>query len=54
MMKEKNLDQVYGICTSENIASKRVMEKCSFKKEYEGEGEYQGKSRSIAKYIYIR
>lgn len=52
VMTEKNLSKVYGICVSENIASKRVMEKCGFIKEYEGEGEYQGESRSIVKYIY--
>jgi len=36
---------------SENIASKKVLEKCGFEKEYEGIGEYQGESRQIAKYV---
>lgn len=51
IMPKKNLDKVYGICMSENIASKKVLEKCGFKKEYEGIGEYQGESRQIAKYV---
>lgn len=48
---EKNLDWVYGICLSENTASKRVLEKCGFEKEYEGPGEYQGNLRNIARYV---
>ena len=51
-VKLKNLEKVYGICLSENYASKRVMEKCSFIKEFEGIGDYQGKKQNIAKYIY--
>ena len=54
IMPKKNLDTVYGICVSENIASKKVMEKSGFIKQYEGIGEYQGESRQIAKYIYKR
>lgn len=50
---EKKLEIVYGICVSENTASKRVLEKCGFKKEYEGIGKYQGKNIEIAKYIFI-
>ncbi len=52
MMSEKNLSKVYGICISENIASKKVMEKCGFIMEYEGKGAYQGKSRNIVRYVY--
>lgn len=53
ILKEKNLSKVYGICLAENIASERVMEKCAFIKESEGEGEYQGESKNIAKYVFI-
>ncbi len=52
IMSEKKLSKVYGICTSENIASKKVMEKCGFIMEYEGKGVYQGESRNIARYVY--
>ena len=53
IFKEKNISKVYGICLAENIASERVMEKCAFIKESEGEGEYQGESKNIAKYVFI-
>jgi len=54
MMKKKNLNKVYGICLSENLASKRVMEKCGFIKEFEGEGNYQGEIKSIARYFFTK
>ena len=54
IMPKKNLNKVYGICVSENIASKKVLEKSGFEKEYEGMGEYQGKRRQIAKYVLKR
>ena len=54
IMPKKNLDNVYGICVSENIASKKVLEKSGFKMEYEGMGEYQGENRQIAKYVLKR
>lgn len=54
IMPEKKVDKVYGICVSENLASKKVLEKSGFIKEYEGVGEYQGESRQIAKYILNR
>lgn len=50
---EKNLDKIYGICVSDNVASKRVLEKCGFKKEYEGTGNYQGENTEIAKYSFV-
>jgi len=52
ILPKKNLDMVYGICVSENIASKKVMEKCGFEKEYEGIGQYQEKDRQIARYVF--
>jgi len=45
---------IWGICLSENAASKRVMEKCAFEKVFEGEGQYQGKMRQIARYVWRR
>ena len=52
MTCKKDLEKVYGICLSENYASKKVLEKCGFKKEYEGAGTYQGKQREIARYTF--
>lgn len=54
IMPEKNLHKVYGICISENIASKMVMEKSGFEKEYEGMGEYQEEQKNIVKYVFCR
>ena len=51
MMPLKQLNKVLGTCVSENYASKRVLEKCGFIKEYEGIGMYQGKNRNIARYV---
>lgn len=39
--------EVYGICLSENAASKRVLLKCGFEPVFEGVGEYQGEQREI-------
>lgn len=52
MMPVKGIDKVYGICLKENIASVKVLEKCGFKKEFDGTGDYQGKKRAILKYVY--
>lgn len=49
--EEKAIDNVYGICVSENTASKKVLKKCGFEKEYEGPGEYQGNPADIARYV---
>jgi len=51
IMPTKNLNKVYGICVSENMASVKVLEKCGFQKEYEGMGQYQGENRQIVKYV---
>ncbi len=51
IMPHKQADKVYGICVSENFASKRVLEKCGFEKEFEGIGKYQGDDREIARYV---
>ena len=48
----KKLERVYGICLSENVASKKVLEKCGFTKEFEGEGNYQGRKKEIAVYFF--
>lgn len=50
IMQKLGIDKISGICVSENLASRRVMEKCGFRLEYEGKGEYQGEKRNIARY----
>lgn len=53
-MERLGLSCVYGVCLSENAASRRVLEKCGFHLLYEGQGSYQGESRSICRYAYKR
>lgn len=52
IMPEKALERLYGVCIMENFASARVLEKCGFKKEYEGIGKYQGMEKEISRYSF--
>ena len=52
MMKQFGLTYVMGICAAENCASRGVMEKCGFVKEYEGMGQYHGEDRPICRYRF--
>lgn len=47
---KRKFNLIYGICLADNIASKKVMEKCGFKLEFEGVDEYQGERRKICRY----
>ncbi len=44
--------QVYGICLKDNIASRRVMEKCGFETLFTGVGPYQGEEREIVRNVW--
>ena len=46
------LEQMTGICLADNMASRKVMERCGFVKEFEGPGPYQGNTRNICRYRY--
>lgn len=52
IMPTKGIREVYGICDAENLASRRVLEKCGFIKIYEGMGPYHGEETPICRYIY--
>lgn len=52
MMDKLRIDKVYGVCVTENVASRRVMENNGFELFYEGIGMYQGDEREISKYIF--
>ena len=52
IMKQFGLDHVMGICAAENAASRAVMEKCGFVKEYEGEAMYHGELRQTCRYRF--
>lgn len=46
------LRRISGICAAENIASRRVMEKCGFVPEYEGPALYHGTERAVCRYAW--
>ncbi len=52
MAEQLGLKEVYGICLAENLASKRVLQKCGFEFLYEGAGFYKGQAREIFKGIW--
>ena len=52
IMPRLGLERIKGICLAENRASRKVMERCGFVKEYEGKGPYQGQEREICRYYY--
>ena len=51
MKEEKKLEKVYGICVSENMASRKVLERCGFNLEYEGDGVYQEQCMEIVRCV---
>lgn len=52
-IKEKlRADVLYGICRADNAASRRVLEKCGFALEFEGEAQYHGVISRIRRYIF--
>ena len=54
MMARVGISQVFGVCDAENTASIRVLEKCGFVRQYEGEGMYQGRLRPIVRMVYTK
>ena len=46
------IDEIIGICLSENVASKHVLSKCGFETLFEGLGDYQGEEKNIYKSIW--
>lgn len=49
---ERSIDQVFGICLEENIASLKVMERCGFEDLIIGEGLYKSETRRIVKKVW--
>jgi len=52
IMPEVGISRIIGICVAENTASVKVMQRCGFKKEFEGIGNYQGVDRPICKFAF--
>ena len=44
--------EVYGVCLSENAASRQVLLKCGFVPVSEGAGDYQGETRQVFRSIW--
>jgi RimJ/RimL family protein N-acetyltransferase len=51
IMRRLGITQIYGICRADNIASRRVLEKCKFTLEYEGLAPYHGAEYPICRYL---
>ena len=54
IMEKLALQAMLGVCLAENLASAKVMERCGFKKVFEGTGNYQGAERKICKFLYSK
>lgn len=52
MMTRFSLTEVAGVCDAENAASIRVLEKCGFRRVFEGDAPYQGSIRPVVKLVY--
>lgn len=52
IMPQLGLNRIKGICLADNKASVKVMERCGFVKEFEGDGPYQGNTRRICRYYF--
>jgi len=53
IMEQLGLDEMFGICLADNIASRKVLEKCGFLLEFDGMGLYHGETRHICRYKRI-
>ena len=51
LKENKGIKEIYGVALADNLASRRVLEKCGFKLIFEGQGIYQGNPRKIIKTI---
>lgn len=54
MMDKLALTEVAGICDAENKASIRVLEKCGFRRVFEGNGMYHGEMQPIVRMVYTK
>ena len=52
MADAAGISEIYGVCLSDNTASKHVLRKCGFVPFFEGIGDYQGEKRGIFKAVW--
>ena len=50
VMEQLGITHIYGICGADNIASRRVLEKCGFSLKYEGAGILHEKEQLMCRY----
>ena len=51
LKRDTNIKEVYGVALVDNIASRKVLNKCGFELYFEGEGMYQCAIRKIIKSV---
>ena len=54
IMDKLNINEIYGVCLKENIASIKVLEKVGFNKVFDGISSYQGEDKEVVKYKYSK
>lgn len=52
IMERLNITEILGICRSNNVASAKVLEKCSFRLTEKRRGNYKGQEHEICTYVY--
>lgn len=52
IMKRIGVTKMTGVCLADNVASRKVMEKCGFVSEFKGVDDYQGEPREICRYCF--
>ena len=52
VMRKIGVNRILGICLADNIASVKVLERCGFVKQFEGEADYQGEPRQVCRFTY--
>jgi len=52
IIKKLGVESIWGICRADNIASRKVLEKCSFGLKEKSNGNYKGENHEICKYLY--
>ena len=50
VMRRLGISRIFGVCHADNIASRRVLEKCGFRLEFEGVGAYHGAEGRVCRY----
>ena len=52
MADDVGINEIYGVCLSDNAASKQVLKKCGFETVSEEIGDYQGEKRPVFRAVW--